>query len=152
MHAPPAMTFMPSASARATAFALSAPGCIQRCLKPRCPHSSTTRSVMAGGVMMETPWMVKLGSVARFALGRGPEATPEAGRDGFLILFGSGIRAGVRLTSATVADVTPTVLVLAGEPIARDMDGRVLAEAFDERFAGSASIPIVTTFEPGGSK
>jgi hypothetical protein len=30
------------------------------------------------------------------------------------------------------------------------MDGRVLAEAFDERFAEATSIPVVTTFEPEG--
>ena len=83
-------------------------------------------------------------------LGRRPEATPDAGHDGFLVLWGSGIRAGVRLTSAEVADLAPTLLVLAGEPIARDMDGRVLAEAFDERFAQGTSIPVVTTFEPEG--
>ena len=83
-------------------------------------------------------------------LGRRPEATPDAGADGFLVLWGSGIRAGVRLTSAEVVDLAPTLLVLAGEPIARDMDGRVLAEAFDERFAQGTSIPVVTTFEPEG--
>jgi len=83
-------------------------------------------------------------------LGRRPEATPDAGHDGFLVLWGSGIRAGVRLTSAEVVDLAPTLLVLAGEPIARDMDGRVLAEAFDDRFAQGTSIPVVTTFEPEG--
>ena len=83
-------------------------------------------------------------------LGRRPEATPDAGDDGFLVLWGSGIRAGVRLTSAEVADLAPTLLVLAGEPIARDMDGRVLAEAFDERFSQGTSIPVVTSFEPEG--
>jgi hypothetical protein len=30
------------------------------------------------------------------------------------------------------------------------MDGRVLAEAFDERFAQGTSIPVVKTFEPEG--
>ena len=75
---------------------------------------------------------------------------PEAGDDGFLVLWGSGIRSDVRLTSANVVDLAPTLLVLAGESIARDMDGRVLAEAFDERFAQGASIPVVTTFEPEG--
>jgi hypothetical protein len=83
-------------------------------------------------------------------LGRRPEAAPDAGDDGFLVLWGSGIRAGVRLTSAEVVDLAPTLLVLAGEPIARDMDGRVLAEAFDDRFAEGTSIPVVTTFEPEG--
>ncbi len=91
-----------------------------------------------------------LDAVAAFLSGEPPVATPDAGEDGFLLLHGEGIRAGVRLTSADVLDLAPTLLVLAGEPMARDMDGRVLAEAFDERFAGSASIPIITTFEPEG--
>jgi hypothetical protein len=82
--------------------------------------------------------------------GRAPTASGAASADGFLALWGSGIRADVRLTSADVVDLAPTLLVLAGEPIARDMDGRVLAEAFDERFAQGTSIPVVTTFEPEG--
>ena len=93
-----------------------------------------------------------LAALLDLVLGRPPEATPDAGDDGFLILWGSGIRANVRLTSADVADLAPTLLVLAGEPIARDMDGRVLAEVFDERFSQGTSIPVVTTFEPGGRR
>jgi hypothetical protein len=91
-----------------------------------------------------------LNAVASFLRAEPPLSGPEDGSDGFLLLHGAGIREGVRLTSAHVLDVAPTLLVLAGEPIARDIDGRVLAEAFDERFTGSTSIPIVTTFEPGG--
>lgn len=91
-----------------------------------------------------------LNAVASFLRGEPPESGPDAGADGFLLLHGAGIREGVRLTSASLLDLAPTLLVLAGEPIARDIDGRVLAEAFDERFTGSTSIPIVTTFEPGG--
>ena len=82
--------------------------------------------------------------------GRAPVASPDGGDDGFLVLWGSGIRAGVRLTSADVVDLAPTLLALAGEPIARDMDGRVLAEAFDDRFSQGTSIPVVKTFEPEG--
>ena len=89
-------------------------------------------------------------AVVRFVRGRVPEAGPDAARDGFVLLAGAGVRSGVRLTSAGVLDLAPTLLVLAGEPLARDMDGRVLAEAFDERFAEVASVPVVTTFEPGG--
>ena len=89
-------------------------------------------------------------AVVRFLRGRAPESGPDASRDGFVLLAGAGVRPGVRLTSAGVLDLAPTLLVLAGEPLARDMDGRLLAEAFDERFAESASVPVVTTFEPGG--
>ncbi|MEO6323424.1 MAG: alkaline phosphatase family protein [Thermoanaerobaculia bacterium] len=91
-----------------------------------------------------------LQAITEFLKGREPEASAEASADGFLVLCGSGIRSGVRLTSAVAADIAPTLLVLAGEPIARDIDGRVLSEAFDERFSSSASIPIVTTFEAEG--
>jgi hypothetical protein len=82
--------------------------------------------------------------------GREPEAAPDTSPEGFVLLFGQGIRSGVRLTAANVADLAPTFLVLAGEPIARDMDGRVLAEAFDDRFAQNVSVPVVTSFEPEG--
>ncbi len=89
-------------------------------------------------------------AVVRFAMGREPEAAPDPKHSGFVILTGSGIRAGARLTSANLFDLAPTLLALAGEPVARDFDGRVLAEAFDERFAENTSIPIIITFEPGG--
>ena len=91
-----------------------------------------------------------LEAVSRFLRGRTPTASPDAARDGFVLLAGAGVRSGVRLTSADVLDLAPTLLVLAGEPLARDMDGRVLAEAFDERFTESASVPIVSTFEAAG--
>ncbi len=91
-----------------------------------------------------------LEAVSYFLRGRTPAASPDAARDGFVVFAGAGVRSGVRLTSASVLDLAPTLLVLAGEPIARDMDGRVLAEAFDERFTESASVPIVATFEAAG--
>ncbi|MGA7990403.1 MAG: hypothetical protein WCC53_03120, partial [Thermoanaerobaculia bacterium] len=89
-------------------------------------------------------------AVLRFVWGDAPESGPDASRDGFVLLAGAGVRSGVRLTSAGIFDLAPTLLVLAGEPLARDMDGRLLAEAFDERFAESASVAVVTTFEPSG--
>ena len=91
-----------------------------------------------------------LEAISRFLRGKTPAASPDAARDGFVLFSGAGVRSGVRLTSAHVLDLAPTLLVLAGEPVARDMDGRVLAEAFDERFTESASVPIVSTFEAAG--
>jgi arylsulfatase A-like enzyme len=89
-------------------------------------------------------------AVVRFLRGREPQAGPDASRDGFVLLAGYGVRSGVRLTSAGVLDLAPTLLVLAGEPLARDMDGRVLSEVFDERFTDSESVPIVSSFEASG--
>ena len=91
-----------------------------------------------------------LEAVSLFLRGQRPAASPDAARDGFVLFAGAGVRSGVRLTSANVLDLAPTLLVLAGEPLARDMDGRVLAEVFDERFTESASVPIVSTFEASG--
>lgn len=91
-----------------------------------------------------------LAAFSRFARGKEPVSVPNGSATGFLILVGTGIRSSARLTSASVYDLAPTLLVLSGEPMARDFDGRVLAEAFDERFARTTSLPIVSTFEPGG--
>jgi hypothetical protein len=91
-----------------------------------------------------------LDAFGQFLSGDPPRAGPGAAAEGFLLLVGAGIRSGVRLTSANVLDLAPTLLVLAGEPMARDMDGRVLAEAFDARLSDGSGIPIVTSFEPEG--
>jgi tetratricopeptide (TPR) repeat protein len=47
---------------------------------------------------------------------------------GILYLYGNNVKPGARLTRASILDITPTVLTLAGMPTARDMPGRVLGE------------------------
>ena len=47
---------------------------------------------------------------------------------GILFLYGAGIRPGVRIDGATTSDITPSVLALAGLPVAEDFAGRVLEE------------------------
>jgi predicted AlkP superfamily phosphohydrolase/phosphomutase/Flp pilus assembly protein TadD len=64
--------------------------------------------------------------------------------EGVLILHGPGIRKGARLDRATVFDVTPTLLYMAGLPVGGDMEGRVLREAFEE---GSAEPEFVETYD-----
>ena len=53
-------------------------------------------------------------------------------KEGIILLAGPGVRAGVTLKDADVYDVMPTVLALFGRPVARDLTGRVLAEAFED--------------------
>ena len=51
--------------------------------------------------------------------------------EGILYLYGRGVRAHARLHGATLVDVAPTLLALAGLAPALDMPGRALTEAFD---------------------
>ncbi len=49
---------------------------------------------------------------------------------GIVCLNGPGIKQGERLYGASILDVTPTILALAGLPLGGDMDGRPWLEAF----------------------
>jgi len=51
--------------------------------------------------------------------------------DGIVILSGPGVKPGTSLEKASILDLTPTILHALGTPVPRDLDGRVLAEAFD---------------------
>jgi predicted AlkP superfamily phosphohydrolase/phosphomutase len=50
--------------------------------------------------------------------------------DGILVLAGPAIQPGAQITGASVADILPTALALAGLPVPADLDGRPLLEAF----------------------
>ncbi len=51
---------------------------------------------------------------------------------GTLLLAGPGIKKDATIPGATLLDITPTVLTLFGLPVGRDMEGRVLVNAFEE--------------------
>jgi tetratricopeptide (TPR) repeat protein len=91
-----------------------------------------------------------------FALGElpdDPSATRDLRRvseryhriDGILYLYGRKVRPGTRIDGATILDVAPTVLALAGVAPARDMPGHVLT--------GAVEVPdgprTVASFETG---
>ena len=63
----------------------------------------------------------------------------EEGPPGIILMMGDGVEKGVRLQGATVHDVAPTVLALAGVAPAADMKGRVLEEALT--FEPPAPVP-----------
>jgi len=51
---------------------------------------------------------------------------------GIVAIRGAHIKQDERIYGATLLDVTPTILTLFGLPVGADMDGRVLAQAFEE--------------------
>lgn len=54
--------------------------------------------------------------------------------EGVIGLRGPGVRAGSKLTGASLLDATPTILHYLGLPVPEYMDGRVLTEAFTDAF------------------
>lgn len=66
---------------------------------------------------------------------------------GILAMRGPGIRADERISGATLLDIVPTILMLLGLPIGRDMPGRPLAQALIE----PAKVEYKTTWETPGS-
>jgi len=62
---------------------------------------------------------------------------------GILAMRGPGLKQDERIYGANLLDIAPTVLTLLGLPVGRDMDGRVLVEAF-----GSApDIQVIDSWE-----
>ncbi|MCP4247203.1 MAG: sulfatase-like hydrolase/transferase [bacterium] len=53
-------------------------------------------------------------------------------KEGIILMAGPGVRAGLTLKDASVYDVMPTVLAIFGRPMARDLAGKVLNEAFED--------------------
>ncbi len=59
--------------------------------------------------------------------------------DGIFFAYGKGIVRGKEVTAAELIDVAPTVLHLAGLPVLKEMDGRVLTEILT---AERAALPV----------
>ena len=69
-------------------------------------------------------------------------------RDGIFVMAGPGVRSDEMIEGATSLDVVPTLLRLMGMAVARDLEGRVLAEALEE---GWAVAERVESYEIGDS-
>jgi len=70
-------------------------------------------------------------------------------RYGVLIAAGPSVRPG-RLDTTSLLDVAPTVLYLAGMPVADDMQGRVIEEAIDEAFLARFPLRTLPSYEEVG--
>jgi hypothetical protein len=79
----------------------------------------------------------------------GKDVPWDHGVDGAYIFRGPGIRAGHRGEDASVVDVTPTMLAYLGLPVARDMDGVVRSDLFEDGFLEANPVSYVDTYETG---
>ncbi|MBW2322458.1 MAG: alkaline phosphatase family protein [Deltaproteobacteria bacterium] len=62
-------------------------------------------------------------------------------KEGILLLFSKrDLHQGHNLSDVKIADIAPTVLCALGFSVPRDMDGRVIVEAFDEAFLKNSPV------------
>lgn len=71
------------------------------------------------------------------------------GEYGVVGLMGRGIEPGAKIVGATVLDITPTILYAMGLPIARDMKGRVITDAFEKSYLEAIPPLFIPTYEEG---
>ncbi len=67
--------------------------------------------------------------------------------DGFVVIAGPDVVHKENPASAQAIDIVPTVLYSAGLPVGRDMDGRVLIDAFSEDFIRRSTLSVIQTYE-----
>jgi hypothetical protein len=64
-----------------------------------------------------------------------------------LILAGPGVARGELLAGVRLVDVVPTLLYALSLPGARDLDGRVVTAAFEERTLRRRALTFVPSYE-----
>jgi hypothetical protein len=67
--------------------------------------------------------------------------------DGFLLVTGPDAAHRENPAAARVVDVVPTLLFGAGLPIGRDMDGRILTDAFTDDVLRRSAVSVIQTYE-----
>ncbi|HEU5161517.1 MAG TPA: hypothetical protein VFV54_00080 [Thermoanaerobaculia bacterium] len=67
--------------------------------------------------------------------------------DGLLLLVGESVTPRPNPAPVRVVDLVPTLLFASGLPIGRDMDGRVLTEAFTDAFLRAHPIQLIQSYE-----
>ncbi len=68
---------------------------------------------------------------------------------GIFVAAGPHVRRGGEVADASVLDLTPTLLYYLGLPVAKDMDGKVLASVFEPEFVQGHPIRYVSSYEDG---
>jgi hypothetical protein len=63
------------------------------------------------------------------------------------MLYGPGVRPHTLLTRGRLVDAAPTLLYGLGLPLARDLDGEVLTEAFSPEFLARQPLTFLPSYE-----
>ncbi len=71
--------------------------------------------------------------------------------DGIFCIKGPGIRKNVKIKSAGVCDITPTMLYAMGLPVAQDFQGHVLDQVFTDAFKSGHKLRTIPTYETGAN-
>jgi predicted AlkP superfamily phosphohydrolase/phosphomutase len=71
---------------------------------------------------------------------------------GILLIKGPNIRKGYEIPRAHIYDVLPTMLYSLGMPVAKDMDGKVLTDIFDQNALSHNPVSFIPTYEDGKRK
>jgi hypothetical protein len=83
-----------------------------------------------------------------FALARNELSRSDPGADdGFVLVSGPAAAHRENPKPAYVIDVVPTLLFAAGLPVGRDMDGRVITDAFTDEWLRASSLSAIQTYE-----
>jgi len=69
-----------------------------------------------------------------------------------IIISGKNTYRNRTIKSATIYDIAPTILYYLGLPVAKDMDGKVLFEAFEEGYLKKNPAQYITTYETKDKK
>ncbi|RJP32667.1 MAG: hypothetical protein C4547_13175 [Phycisphaerales bacterium] len=69
-------------------------------------------------------------------------------RYGVLAMHGPNMKKDERVYGASLLDITPTILMLLGLPVAADMDGKPLTQVIDAE-PGSVTLETIDTYETG---
>lgn len=67
--------------------------------------------------------------------------------DGFVLLAGAMAAHRENPEAAHVVDIVPTVLFAAGLPVGRDLDGRILTDAFTDEVLRRSTLSAIQTYE-----
>ena len=79
--------------------------------------------------------------------GRRTNGLYQQAPDGLFMALGEGFRPGEFLEGVQLVDIMPTLLYSLDFPIARDLDGRVLTEAFEGSYLARHPLTVVPSYE-----